>query len=75
MQNPFVQMTDAERAERRARFFAEEDAAGPEATGVLALTAKLYREAKRHERRARLADRQAPVPVASGDDPNPAERR
>ena len=47
MQNPFVPMTDAERAERRAQFFAMVAEMGPEPTGgALAWNASLLPEAQ-----------------------------
>lgn len=73
MQNPFVQMTEAKCAERRAQFFAMVAEMGPEpAGGALAWTAKLYRESMRQQRRARLTEGHSPEPAARVDEPNPA---
>jgi hypothetical protein len=66
-------MTEAERAERRAQFFAMVAEMGPEpAGGALAWTVKLFREAKRNQRRTRLAEGHSPEPAARVDEPNPA---
>ena len=75
MQNPFVQMTEAERAERRARFFAEEAAAGPEPTGALAWTSSLWREAQKPSVTALAAAQRTLGRVPGEDEANAAERQ
>ena len=75
MQNPFVQMTETERAERRARFFAEEAAAGPEPTGALAWTSRLWRDAQRLSGGASAVTKHIQVRIAGDDEANAAERK